>query len=724
VAVRTRRRAGRCVAGISATALAVLPVTVTPSGAAPTARAAATAKVALASEAADEGFRLETRTTYAFDAVSEVVHVAFDATITNQRPDQVSGGYVTQYFLPEYHLPVLAEAVNVTATEGGSALPVRLDGTESPRFKLAVVDLQPDLRYGQTQQVHVTYDLPKVPPRSDGLTRLNKAYATFPAIALGDPGLTSVEILMPRGWEVDLVGSEMEESTRDGRQLFTAEDIQDPSSWEVLVSARDDRNLLERKVDIGDDEVRVLAWPDDPAWADFAEEQVADGIPVLEDLIGIDWPAEDTIEVVETASPYLYGYAGWYMPYESVIEVGDELEQQVMLHELSHLWFNDDLFVGRWINEAFAECLSALAIGELGGKAPEPKPIRADDPGTVTLNDWSNPNLQEGASDAQERFGYNASWAVMDAIVDEVGADAIADVIQAADEGEIAYRGPGVPEELARRFDWRELLDLLEEVGGSKQAAGLFERHVVAPSEVELFELRAAARLRYAALVEEGDGWAAPTAIRLAMADWRFPAAEELMDDALAILEQKAELLALVADLDVAEELALQRTYEAGEDLGDVARDAADAIDAAEAVGAAEDEVEDGAGPIGALGLAFAGAGDELADAQRAFEAGDYHAARSAALAAEEVVDEAVLTAVMRLVGLIALVAVALLLREGLRRYRTRRAEREARAEAAAAAASAEAAPWGPEASEADGAEGVGGAVDDGSEVGVGGLEP
>ena len=56
--------------------------------------------------------------------------------------------------------------------------------------------------------------------------------------------------------------------------------------------------------------------------------------------------------MVETASPYLYGYAGWYMPFESVIEVGDELDQHVMLHELAHIWFNDDLFEGRWINEA------------------------------------------------------------------------------------------------------------------------------------------------------------------------------------------------------------------------------------------------------------------------------------------------------------------------------------------------------------------------------------
>jgi hypothetical protein len=702
---------------LGASGLALLSVAVAPSDAS---APVATRAVAVSSAAADGGFKIETRTTYAFDPVGEVVHVAFDATLTNQKADQVSGAYITRFFLPEYGLPVLSEATNLRATEGGGALPVHLEGTESPRFKVAVIDLQPNLSYGATQHVHLTYDLPKVPPRSDGFTRLNKAYATFPAVAVGDPGLTSVEILVPGGWEVELVGDDMAESTRDGHQVFTAEGIDDPQRWEVLVSARDDSKLIERNVDVGEKGVDVLGWPDDPQWADFAEQQVTDGVPVLEDLIGLDWPAKTTIEIVETASPYLYGYAGWYMPHESVIEVGDELDEHVMLHELAHLWFNDDLFEGRWINEAFANTISARAVGELGGKAPAPEPIERDDPGKLELNEWSSPDLQDGISDDQERFGYNASWAVMDAIADEIGIEELAAVIRAADAGEIAYRGPGVPEEIARTFDWRELLDLLEEVGGSTKAAGLFERHVVAPTEVELFELRAAARTGYAALLEAGEGWAAPTSIRLAMTDWRFPTAEDLMADAAAILEQRDRLLELTPDLDVSGDLALQRTYEGGKDLRDVARTADDAIRAAEALGAAEDRVDDGAGPVGALGLLFAGPDDELDDAQRAFEAGDYDAARAAAADAEDVVDGAIGMAFVRLLGLVVLVV---LLELGRRTWRARRLRRAQRA-AIGGSRSEEPEPAPAGSSEPDGAEGVGGAVDRSREVGVGGFEP
>ena len=318
--------------------------------------------------------------------------------------------------------------------------------------------------------------------------------------------------------------------------MFTAEAIADPLAWEVLVAARDDSKLVAKTIDLGPYDVRILGWPDDQEWVDFTAGQVEDGVPVLERLIGLDWPATSTLEVVETASPYLYGYAGWYRPDDSLIEVGDKLDQQVVFHELAHLWFNDDLFSGRWINEAFADQVAAMTIDELGDEAPTPEPVRDDDPGRLALNDWSDPDLQAGVSFDQERYGYNASWSVLHQIVEEIGAERLTEVIEAADAGRPAYLGPGVPEELARTFDWRELLDLLEEVGGSETAADLFEDLVVSDDEAEAFADRLAARARYAELVEAGDGWAPPTGVRLAMTGWRFKTADVLIDQATAVL--------------------------------------------------------------------------------------------------------------------------------------------------------------------------------------------
>ncbi len=588
-----------------------------------------------------DGFRIEAMTTYALDP-GKAVHVALDITITNQRPNQVEANGVRTYYLPNFSVPVLAEAVGLRATKSsGTTLPVSVEPSESPRFSYAVVDLQPDLYYPQSQTFRLTYDLPPQAPRSESSTRLNEAYATFVMIAIGDPGLAGVELSAPADFEVELVGDDMQESKRDGRQVFTATAIDAPGEWSVMVSARDDTKLVERVVDVGDQDVKVLGWPDDAAWADFVATQVEDGVPALEQLTGLDWPATDTLDVIETASPYLYGYAGWYVRNDGLIEIGDELDQQVILHELAHVWFNDSLFSGRWINEGFADQSAALAMAAAGVEQPQPEAIAAGDPGRLKLNDWSDPDLQAEVSDDQERYGYNASWAVLDAITDEIGVDGFTKVIRAAEAGEVAYRGPGDPEELARTFDWRELLDLFEEVGGSAEAAGLFQRHVVSEAESADFDARTVARGHYAELLDAGEGWAAPTSIRLAMADWRFESAEELMTAATDVLATKADLLDVVADLDVSEDLALEASYEQATDLSDLAAEADDAVAAAEALRGAEDAEADGAGPLGAVGLLFSSVENDLTAAQDSFEAGDYAAVEEGAAEVEAAMDGA-----------------------------------------------------------------------------------
>ncbi len=627
-----------------------------------------------------DGFRLEATSTYTLDAPAGAVHVALDITITNQRPDQVVGGAIRRYYLPDYSVPVLSESVGLRAVKSdGTNLPVSVEASESPRFSFAVIDLRPDLFHPGSQTLRLTYDLPPQPPRSEAFTRLNAAYATFPMLAIGDPGLASVEVVVPDAFEVELVGDDMRESERDGRQVFTANAIDDPDVWSVQVSARDDDKLIERVVDVGDREVNVLGWPDDPAWADFAATQVEDGVPVLEDLTGLEWPATSRLDVVETASPYLYGYSGWYVRTDSVIEVGDELDQQVILHELAHLWFNDSLFIGRWINEAFAEQSAALAMAELGEEQPQPAAIDAADPGRLKLNDWSDPDLQAEISDDQERYGYNTSWSVLDAITDEIGAEKLTDVIVAADAGEVAYRGPDDPEELGRTFDWRELVDLLEEVGGSQQAADLFQRYVVSESETADFEARAVARDHYDALLEAGHGWAAPTSVRLAMADWRFASAEDLMAAATDVLATKAQLLAIVEELEVADDLALRRTFEEATDLSDLAAEADAALAAAGSLQRAEEAEADGAGPLGAIGLLSSGVEDDLDAAQEAFDAGDYATVAAAAEDVESTMDGAAMAGVLRLLGLLVFVLLGAGAWTLLRRRRTRRAKRGAR---------------------------------------------
>ena len=86
--------------------------------------------------------------------------------------------------------------------------------------------------------------------------------------------------------------------------------------------------------------------------------------------------------MIESNTPYLYGYAGWFEPVNDVIEIGDELDQIVILHELTHRWFNDQMFSTRWINEGLAEELAAQAMAELDGDPEASKLPPASDPGS------------------------------------------------------------------------------------------------------------------------------------------------------------------------------------------------------------------------------------------------------------------------------------------------------------------------------------------------------
>ena len=116
---------------------------------------------------------------------------------------------------------------------------------------------------------------------------------------------------------------------------------------------------------------------------------------------------------------------------------------------------------------------------------------------------------------------------VIDSLIDEIGEERMRDVLAAADAEAIAF--PGAPKRETQTLitdfrDWRYLLDLLEEVGGSTQAADLFETWVAADTELPLLADHEAAHRRYDALVEDAQGWMPAYALRSQMARWAFDA--------------------------------------------------------------------------------------------------------------------------------------------------------------------------------------------------------
>jgi hypothetical protein len=307
------------------------------------------------------------------------------------------------------------------------------------------------------------------------------------------------------------------------------------------------------------------------------------------------------------------------------------LDQEVVLHELSHAWFSDDWFSERWLSEGLAQVYSNLAVDELDGSPVLPDPIDADDPGKVRLNEWNDPLFTDGA-DEVEAYGYNAAHSIVKKIVEEVGVDTMREVFAAVDDRTEVYVGDAPPDSRAGAADWRRFLDLVEVLGGSETARDLFEKYVVTDSQAAQLEERDEARTQYTAVAERGDEWAPPIVVRTRMEAWSFGIATESMAVADAVLDLRDELDDRAEQLDATYPDTFEADYEAVEKgFDDVTAELQEQIDTADLVIAATAAEAQDDGILATIGLWGTDLPAELAIATEAFSAGDHDVARASA---------------------------------------------------------------------------------------------
>jgi hypothetical protein len=581
----------------------------------------------------DEGLRTETTSVFVVDPAAEVIRVTVTSTVTNELSDP-------RLYFYRYSVPVLIEAINLVAVRGdGTPLSVGVEQTNTAFVKVAHVDLRPNLFSGQSQTFELTYELPNQPPRSDGLSRVNDAFVSLPAFASGDPGLTSLEVRVPDRYDVEVVGPALARRSEGDEIVLTADAIDDPALFTTTVVATDDDRLRRRTDELGGADVEVLSWPDDPEWADFVAQHLDVGVPTMTELIGQPWPVTDQLDVIETAAPYAYGYAGWYDSHQNAISVGDELNPVVILHELAHVWFNQELFDSRWINEGFAEEYATRTLAEMGQPQDDAGGVDRAAPAAVALNQWDNPAVVDEDSAAVEEYGYAASRHVVHQLVEEVGIEEMRQVIAGAAADDISYTGDDDPE-LAQGQAWQRFLDLLENLAGSRRATELFDAYVVSDQERELLPERSEARTSYAALEERGGEWAPPLQVRQDMAGWRFELAEAAMAEADEVLGWRDDIEAVVDGLDVGTP-ALEESYESAQDVADVLASAEETLEAAEAYRDAEARLDAGSGLLGTVGLWWADTGGQLDEARQELEHGDPTASVAASLGLQRRLDNA-----------------------------------------------------------------------------------
>jgi hypothetical protein len=560
---------------------------------------------------------------YRVDPEAGTVSVTIDLTVTADKQTRYTADGYYQYFFEGYALPIpdVARDISVTDQAGNPMSFGTDDRTEG--FLLLEIRFRRNLFYGQTANIVVRYSLPPGQPRTETFVRVNPAYAGFEAWVHPYLEQASVSIVTPNGFTDTSVGSIDSRFTvrsEDDELWFEALDI-DPEQFWSLVSLTRDSELTATALEVDDHAIEIRAWPGDQEWVDHVTTNLEKGLPALIDTVGLDWPVEDELVVLESFSPYLEGYGGWYDWRRRQITIGDELDDHVVMHELAHVWLNERLFDERWITEGLADVLAAEVVKAMGQDRPEPPVTALGDPARLPLALW-----EYGSGDAeQERWGYAASWTVSRRLADLVGVDTLTGVMQAADGDEISYVSDGEVEPTVFTDGWRRYLDLIENRGrvGDGAVVELFTEWVVPPGERPILERRDASRAAYAELETAGDPWSPPLVVREAMTAWRFGPADDLMAEATGVLETRDTMVERLEPVGAELPDELEQAYQGAEDLDELAR-LVDRVDAASLeLRDAYDGVRGADGVferIGALGRDLDG---ELAAAVDAFEDND-----------------------------------------------------------------------------------------------------
>ena len=523
--------------------------------------------------AQDDGLRIEATTTYRVVPEDFSIEVEIQYSITNQTPNRTEGFRIIQTFFSAILESIPIDAVDVAATRSnGAALDMSVvddpefePGPDNP-FQLWEIDLGPNLFYRQTRDLTVTYRLPDGAARDlDAWARVNPAFLAFFAFGRGDDGLATVRIEIPEGFEVETAAGYEEEGNRDGalRKLLDEDGFQrweitelaEPYAWSAFVVGSDESGLVRSEFEVpGVGTFAVAAWPGDTEWVEFVTDTVQAVGPYLEAATGLEWPHDDPLQITETVIPSLAGYAGFYSEpspgfadtrfdgIDALVEIGEDLNAEVLSHEISHAWFNRDFSPMRWLTEGFAEYYGYNAAQAAGIDRPErfPLPIPSH-PEAVELLDWTRPLGPVGDEDYGELYGYSASFHVIDSLSKGTGEDGMRAVVDVLANGRNPY---DTDLELSSTVDWRRALDAFEIAGGADSTVEIFQNWVIGDRFDDLLEDRRATLDAAADLDAHEAGWSIPVAIPHLLGSWDFADADELIADLDAFLDAQMEVAA------------------------------------------------------------------------------------------------------------------------------------------------------------------------------------
>ncbi|HET9021880.1 MAG TPA: hypothetical protein VFN34_08340 [Ornithinibacter sp.] len=622
---------------------------------------------------ADDGLATEATSRYVLDAKATTVEADVTVRLRNVTPDRGS----LYYYYNAFTVPVPAGAERVRARSEGAPLDVSLRRTEDPSTRLARISF-PNLLYGRSRTIELSFDVPGEKPRSADSTRVGPGYATFAVYGVGDSGHNTVEVVAPSSMTFDATRDDFTADESGSRTTHTMTATDGTSGSWAVVSLRDPARTDERTVDAGGVSLLLNGFEDDPRWSRFVAGKVTKGIPALEELVGAPWPG-GLERIREDASPSLRGYDGWFDPGDDEIVIGEELDADLIYHELSHAWVSDERFDERWVSEGLAQVLAERAVEATGGKPRTHPDVSRRSEDAVALNEWGGSASSRSA--AVDAYAYPASYEATSALTRDLDDKALAAVVGAGIRGERAYDPVGTKDADGGRTTWQRWLDLLQTRAGVADAPKVFQRWALTSEQRAQLGPRADARAEYATVDEADGAWLPPEGLRDAMTAWDF-------DRAAAVREKVAPLGAAATDVQDAAAAAgmdvptvVRESYEKAEQdeqYAALATNLPKAATAVTAVARAEDVADQDRDPVSALGAGILGVEGRADEAAALLDDGELDAATAAATAATSRADKAlVVGAALPLVAIVLLVGGLLLVR-GVRARRVRQREADA----------------------------------------------
>lgn len=309
----------------------------------------------------------------------------------------------TRYYTGGFEGSIPADATNLSATVNGARATISTlkKSTIGGRLLRDIRVNSPKLWYGQSRRVRLAYSLPARPARSESSVRMNTAFLNFCGLAYGRTGGT-VTVVIPREYQVS-VPAGWTTTQVAGNNVY--KHSKSANLYELLecISGTNVSGFTKKTVvSASGQQIHVMAWPDDSEWLNSVQSFSVQYLDSLEAFTGLEFASSGSpIQVREAATTELGPFSGLYSTETGVISVSEDYDKETVVHELTHVWFNENL--PRWLAEGLSQWISKrVIIGDIEapfGSMPQSEQCFVFDPAkrfpkrTISLSEFGENSL-------------------------------------------------------------------------------------------------------------------------------------------------------------------------------------------------------------------------------------------------------------------------------------------------------------------------------------------